>query len=289
MDTSTAPQSGEHLTLQDATATSPSPALADRVAVVTGAGRGIGRTYALRLAALGADVAIVDRDLRSFEEYAGERQLLTASSVGAEVEALGVRAIEIEADLSEPAGAGAMTREVLERFGRIDVCVCNAGGGTGAMDENAASKVDPDQLEAVIARNLLTTVNTCGPVAAAMREQRKGKLITVSSVSGLQPQRDGCYSHYAAAKAAVVAYTRNLAQELGPHGVTANVIAPGAIGTARLMPKYEQLGAAAITEKIALRRLGTVEDCAGVLEFLATDLSDYVTGQVIVVDGGLLV
>ncbi|RFS84300.1 SDR family oxidoreductase [Actinomadura spongiicola] len=262
-------------------------ALAGRVAIVTGAARGIGRGYALRLARLGAAVAVVDRDLRSYAEFAGEREPMTGADTADEIETMGGGALAVEADLRDAASARRMVEEVMDAFGRIDVCVCNAGGGTGALTENTAARLDLDQLSTVIAHNLLTTVNTCVPVAEVMRARRSGKIVTVSSVSGLHPRPDGGYAHYAAAKAAIIMYTRCLAQELGPEGVTANVIAPGAIGTGRLMPKIRELGLDEVTGEIALRRLGTVEDCAAAIEFLATDLSDYVTGQVIRVDGGL--
>ncbi|MEV6864992.1 SDR family NAD(P)-dependent oxidoreductase [Streptosporangium subroseum] len=261
--------------------------LAGHVAIVTGAGRGIGRGYALRLARLGAAVAVVDRDLRSYEEFAADRELMTAAGTAEEIEALGGRALAIEADLSDARSASQMVGQVMDAFGGIDVCVCNAGGGTGELSGNTASRLDLDQLTTVFDRNLLTTVNTCMPVAEVMRGQHSGKIVNVSSVSGLEPRSDGGYTHYAVAKAAIIMYTQCLAQELGPEGVTANVIAPGAIGTGRLLPKMRQQGLDEVTRGIALRRLGTVEDCAGVIEFLATNQSDYVTGQVIRVDGGL--
>jgi 3-oxoacyl-[acyl-carrier protein] reductase len=124
-----------------------------------------------------------------------------------------------------------------------------------------------------------------------MKRQRSGKIITVSSVAGLAPSPDGGYAHYGAAKAAVAHYTRYLARDLGPFGVTANCIAPEVIATGRIMQTVIPGSINANrdrSEQVALRRLGTVEDCAKVVEFLATDLSDYVTGAVIPIDGGLL-
>jgi 3-oxoacyl-[acyl-carrier protein] reductase len=124
-----------------------------------------------------------------------------------------------------------------------------------------------------------------------MKAQHSGKIITVSSVAGLSASPDGGYAHYGAAKAAIAHYTRYLAQDLGPHGITANCIAPGVIATGRIMQTVLPGSSTANqnrAEEIALRRLGTVEDCARVIEFLATDLSDYVTGTVIPIDGGLL-
>jgi 3-oxoacyl-[acyl-carrier protein] reductase len=124
-----------------------------------------------------------------------------------------------------------------------------------------------------------------------MKRQRSGKIITVSSVAGLSASTDGGYAHYGAAKAAIAHYTRYLAQDLGPHGITANCIAPGTITTGRIVATVMPGSVDANrdrTERIAVRRLGTVEDCAKVVEFLATDLSDYVSGVVIPIDGGLL-
>jgi 3-oxoacyl-[acyl-carrier protein] reductase len=139
--------------------------------------------------------------------------------------------------------------------------------------------------------NLFGTVYLCNAVAPIMKEQRSGKIITVSSVAGTAPSADGGYTHYGAAKAAIAHYTRYLAQDLGPFGITANCIAPGVIATGRIMaaviPGSSQSNRDR-AELVALRRLGTVEDCAKVVEFLGTDLSDYVTGAVIPIDGGLV-
>jgi len=124
-----------------------------------------------------------------------------------------------------------------------------------------------------------------------MKRRRSGKIITVSSIAGLSASPDGGYAHYGAAKAAIAHYTRYLAQELGPYGITANCIAPGVIATGRIMQTVIPGSINSNrdrSEQVALRRLGTVEDCAKVVEFLATDLSDYVTGAVIPIDGGLL-
>jgi len=122
-----------------------------------------------------------------------------------------------------------------------------------------------------------------------MKEQRAGKIITVSSVAGTAPSADGGYAHYGVAKAAIAHYTRYLAQDLGPFGITVNCTARGVIATGRIMATVI-LGSSNRdrAELVALRRLGTVEDCAKVVEFLATDLSDYVTGAVIPIDGGLV-
>ena len=139
--------------------------------------------------------------------------------------------------------------------------------------------------------NLYGTVYFVNAVAPHMKEQKSGRIVTVSSTAGLSPSTDGGYAHYGAAKAAIAHYTRYLAQELGPFGITANCIAPGSIATGRIMAVVIPGGAGANRDparRIALRRQGTVDDCAKVVEFLCTDLSDYVTGQVIAIDGGML-
>lgn len=258
--------------------------LQGKVALVTGAARGLGRGYALRLAGLGANVAVIDRSLTSFSEFQAEARQMTAPTTVDEVRKLGVDAVGIEADVGDPAAIEAAVRQVEQRWGRLDVLVCNAGGSL--YGHPYASQLDVEETQQVLQRNLMGTIYTVLAAAPIMKRQRSGKIITVSSQAGSAANPDGSNAHYGAAKAAIVMYTRYLAQELGPYGVTANCIAPGYIGTGRLMERFERLGVEALTQRVALRRLGTVEDCAKVIEFLATDLSDYVTGAVIPVDGG---
>jgi 3-oxoacyl-[acyl-carrier protein] reductase len=262
-----------------------------RVAVVTGAGRGLGRAYALRLAGLGAKVAVADLDLKSYREFDAEAAAMTADSTVAEIEAAGGAAMGIELDVRDAAQVQAMADRVAGEWGRIDVLVANAGGGRGRPMDTKASGLDPALLQLVVEMNLYGTVYSVNAVAPVMKGQRRGKIITVASVAGTAASADGGYAHYGAAKAAIAHYTRYLAQDLGPFGITANCIAPGVIQTARIMqmviPGSSQ-GNRDRTELVALRRLGTVEDCAKVVEFLATDLSDYVTGAVIPIDGGLV-
>src|SRR5579864_3247772 len=238
-----------------------------KVAIVTGAARGLGRAYAKRLAGLGAKVAVADLNLRSYEEFQAEAKDMTGDSTVAEIEASGGTALGIEVDVTDHEVVNAMVAQVVAEWSRVDVLVANAGGGRGRPMDTKASTLDPALLQLVVGMNLFGTVYTVNAVAPMMKEQRLGKIITVSSVAGTAPSADGSYAHYGAAKAAIAHYTRYLAQNLGPFGITANCIAPGVI---------------------ALRRLGTVGDCAKVVEFLATDLSDYVTGAVIPIDGGLV-
>jgi 3-oxoacyl-[acyl-carrier protein] reductase len=262
-----------------------------KVAIVTGAARGLGRAYAKRLAGLGAKVAVADLNLRSYEEFEAEAKDMTADSTVAEIEVSGGTAIGIELDVRDQPAVETMVARVVEEWGRIDVLVANAGGGRGRPMDTKASSLDPAVLQLVVEMNLFGTVYSCNAVAPTMKQQRSGKIITVSSVAGTAPSADGGYAHYGAAKAAIAHYTKYLAQDLGPFGINANCIAPGVIATGRIMatviPGSSQNNRDR-AELVALRRLGTVEDCAKVVEFLATDLSDYVTGAVIPIDGGLL-
>jgi 3-oxoacyl-[acyl-carrier protein] reductase len=262
-----------------------------KVAIVTGAARGLGRAYSRRLAGLGAKVAVADLSLRSYKEFEAEAKDMTADTTVAEIEAAGGIALGIEVDVTDHEAVEAMVARVVQEWGRIDVVVANAGGGRGRPVDTKASTLDPALLQLVVSMNLFGTVYTINAAAAVMKAQRSGKIITVSSVAGTAPSADGGYAHYGAAKAAIAHYTRYLAQDLGPFGITANCIAPGIIATGRIMatviPGSSQSNRDR-AELVALRRLGTVEDCAKVVEFLATDLSDYVTGAIIPIDGGLV-
>ncbi len=271
--------------------------LQGKVALVTGGARGLGRGYALRLAALGADIAIIDRNLKAADVYEFEKALLTADSVVAECEALGVKAIDLEADLTDRTATEAAIAEIANKMGRIDIAVCNAGGGTvvfaderdsasGANDTQdlvttgLPSDTPEEMLTRVLDINVKTCMYTCMAVAPYMKKQGGGKIVTVSSTAGVDAR--GGYHPYGTSKAAIIHYTRALAQELGPFNINVNSIAPGIIRTGRLGDRSER------AKEIPLRREGTIEDCAKVVEFLATDLSDYVTGRTIIIDGGYL-
>ena len=269
--------------------------LAGKVALITGGARGLGRGYALRLARLGADIAIVDRNLRSAEVYAFEKKQMTAPTVVDECRALDVRSSGFEFDLTDRGDTEKAIGQAVDTLGRIDVVVCNAGGGTvqfadelepprgetGTRDvvtTGTPSDCEQDALVRVIDINLMTCMYTCMAVAPYLKRQRSGKIVTVSSTAGVAAA--GRYHPYGVAKAAIIHYTRALAQELGPYNINVNCIAPGIIRTGRLGDRSH------LAEQIPLRREGTIEDCAKVVEFLVTDLSDYVTGKTITIDGG---
>jgi 3-oxoacyl-[acyl-carrier protein] reductase len=197
---------------------------------------------------------------------------MTADSAVAEIGASGGTPLGIEVDARDHEAVEAMVARVVQEWGRVDVLVANAGGGRGRPMDTKASSLDPALLQLVTEMNLFGTVYSCNAVAPIMKEQGSGKIITISSVAGTAPSADGGYAHYGAAKAAIAHYTRYLAQDLGPFGITANCIAPGVIATGRIkataIPDSIQSNRDR-AELVALRRLGTVEDCAKVVELLA--------------------
>ena len=275
--------------------------LGGKVALVTGGARGLGRGYALRLAELGADVAILDRNLDAAGVYEFERSLMTAATVEEECAAHGVRALAREVDLADRTAAERAVAGVAGELGGIDIAVCNAGGGTTRFADEAsgggdaageavrertdvnteatASDCPQDVLTRVLDINLMTCMYTCMAVVPHLKRRGGGKIVTVSSTAGLVAS--GGYHPYGTAKAAIIHYTRALAQELGPHRINVNCIAPGIVRTGRLGDR------AHLAPHIPLRREGTIADCVKVVEFLVTELSDYVTGCTIPIDGGL--
>jgi 3-oxoacyl-[acyl-carrier protein] reductase len=158
---------------------------------------------------------------------------MTADSTVAEIEASGGAAIGIEVDVRDHAAVEGMVARVVQEWRRVDILVANAGGGRGRPIDTKASTLDPALLQLVTEMNLFGTVYSCNAVAPVMKQQRSGKIITVISVAGSAPSSDGGYAHYGAEKAAIAHYTRYLAQDLGPFGITANCIAPGVIATGR--------------------------------------------------------
>ena len=255
-----------------------------RVAIVTGAGRGLGRAYALHLASIGADVVVNDISLEAHKEY---DEALTAPSVPEEIRAMGRRSLGIVADVTKRADVDRLVEQTLAELGRIDILVNNAGGAL-VPGPSIASEVPVEDFQRMMDINFWGTVNCCQAVAPTMKAQRYGKIVNVGSQAGLRSTGGGGTS-YSVAKAAIQHYTRKLASDLGPHGVFVNAIAPAwilssrAIASGRGRPESVER----LTQEIALKRLGTPEDCARVVEFLTTDLSDYVTGQVIPVCGGV--
>jgi NAD(P)-dependent dehydrogenase (short-subunit alcohol dehydrogenase family) len=246
----------------------------------------------LRLARLGADVVINDINLDSAKEYEADKEFEEerfADTVVDEVRALGRRSMGIQADATNKEAVNAMFQQILAEFGRIDILVNNAGGLQVRPEVSQASSVPEEDLRREVDRNLMSCIFCCQAAAVPMKEQRSGRIVNVSSQAGLTSSgTTGGYSSYGVAKAGVIAYTRYLAGELAPFGVIVNCIAPGLIATARMFTRWGRHERRQTVEgRVPLGRLGTVEDCAKVIEFLVTDLSDYVVGQCILIDGGI--
>jgi NAD(P)-dependent dehydrogenase (short-subunit alcohol dehydrogenase family) len=261
--------------------------LKGKVAIVTGGARGLGRAYVLHLARLGADVVINDVDLNAAAEY---NETLAAATVMAEVEALGGRALGIQADVTQAAQVDGMVEETLSAFGRVDILVNNAGGALKSPLNNSAATADMDHYQYIMDINLTGTILCCQAAARAMKTQRSGKIVNVSSQAGLWSGHNGGGMAYKVAKAGIAHYTRVLAAELGPYNINVNCIAPGWILSSRAIAggRDSDETRARLLQQIPLGRLGLPEDCAKVVEFLVTDLSDYVTGQCIPVCGGVV-
>lgn len=260
--------------------------LKGKTALVTGAGRGIGRAHALRLAGLGADVAINDINLKSHEEF---DEKITAASVMEEVEALGVRSMGIEADVGRKDQAAAMVEKVVSEFGKIDILINNAGGIAGKPAESFASSVSFEDLKATMDRNLMGTIYSSQAAAEPMKAQNWGRIVNTSSQAGMRSQGGGVYASYGVAKAGVIAYTTYLAQELGHFGITVNCIAPAYVATERLMRQsFNRVKDVESELRVPLGRLAEPDDIAKVMEFFVTDLGDYVTGQTLSVCGGAI-
>jgi 3-oxoacyl-[acyl-carrier protein] reductase len=274
--------------------------LRGKAALVTGGNRGLGRAFAVRLAQLGANVAICDIDLSNHLEFELDRTQTRSLSAVDELSGLGVDAFAVEQDASDFDAQREIADTMLQRWGRIDVAVCNAGGSVGLPGITMgptmfASTLDPVELDLILRRNLIATVATCVAVAPMMKSQGSGSIVTLGSVNGIEALRSGASAHYGVAKAAVIMYTRYLAQELGPFGVRANCLLPGVTVTGRALSVFaasesELFGKQAVEleERTALRRVMQIDDCTAALEFLATDASRFFTGHLLPVDGGEL-
>jgi len=246
--------------------------LEGKVAIVTGAGRdgkGIGRSIALALAGQGADIVIAD-----FVPEAAE-------AVAQDVRSLGRRAVAVKADVSKPADADAIVQKALDEFGKVDILVNNAGITRDAL----IARMSEEDWDAVIGTNLKGTFNCTKAVTRPMLKQRSGKIVNIASVMGIIGNAG--QANYSASKAGIIGLTKTTARELGSRGINVNAVAPGFIQTAMTDELSESIREN-IASRIPLNRLGTPEDVAKLVLFLCADDSDYITGQVVNVDGGMV-
>lgn len=242
--------------------------LQDKVAIVTGASRGIGRAIALALAAEGAQVAV---------NYASSSG--AAEQVVAAITALGAEAMALQADVSQAEQVDALVKAVLDRWGRVDILVNNAG----ITRDTLLLRMDLEDWQAVLDLNLTGVFLCSRAVSKVMLKQRSGRIINITSVAG-QMGNPG-QANYSAAKAGVIGFTKTVAKELASRGITVNAVAPGFIAT----DMTHNLNAEGILKFIPLGRFGQPEEIAGMVRFLAADAAAaYITGQVFNVDGGMV-
>ena len=244
--------------------------LAEKTALVTGASRGIGRAAALELAKAGAKVAV---------NFAGNRT--AAEEVVSMIEATGGQAMLVQADVGNAADVEAMIKAVVERFGRIDILVNNAG----ITRDNLIMRMKEEDWDAVIHTNLKGIFNCTKAVSKLMMKQRYGRIINMASVVGVMGNAG--QANYAAAKAGVIGFTKSMAKELASRNITVNAVAPGYISTDMTANLPEQVRLD-MQSQIPLQRLGNPEDVAAAVLFLVSPGADYITGQTLHVDGGMV-
>lgn len=241
-----------------------------KCALVTGASRGIGRAVALKLASEGAKVAL---------NFAGNE--VAAEAVKQEIEAAGGEAILVKANVADEAAVQEMVQKTTDAFGRIDILVNNAG----ITRDGLLARMKEEDWDAVLSTNLKGVFLTTKAVAKVMMKQRAGRIVNMASVVGITGNAGQV--NYAAAKAGVIGFTKTIAKELASRGVTANAVAPGFIATDMTAVLSDKAKEAALTG-IPLGRMGTPEDVSAAVLFLVSDQASYITGQVLNVDGGMV-
>ena len=244
--------------------------LTGKVAIVTGGSRGIGRAIVLRLAAQGADIAFMDR---------GSPEV--AAQTRADVEALGRRAILVAGDVTDPAACAAFVQAAIDAYGKVDILVNNAG----ITRDDLVMRMGIDEWKAVLEVNLFGAFYCTKAVLRPMLKARAGRIINMSSVSGQAGQAG--QANYSSSKAGLIGLTKAVAREVASRGITANAVAPGFIVTELTQDLPEELQDQ-IRKATPLGHFGSVDDIANAVAFLASDEAGYITGQVLAVDGGLV-
>jgi 3-oxoacyl-[acyl-carrier protein] reductase len=243
--------------------------LKGKVAIITGSGRGIGKAIAVKLAEQGANIVISDVD----EE--------TGKKTAEEIKSFGVKAIMIKADVSSSAEANNLIEKTLEQFDKIDILVNNAG----ITRDNLVMRMSEQEWDSVIAVNLKGAYNCIRAATKTFMKQREGRIVNIASVVG--QMGNAGQANYAAAKAGMIGLTKSVAKEFSSRGILVNAVAPGFIQTA-MTDKLSDSAKETLQNLIPLKRLGEPEDVANIVYFLVSDLSKYTTGQVINVDGGMV-
>lgn len=245
--------------------------LSNKVALVTGASRGIGKEIALTLAGYGADVIV---------NYNGSKE--KAEEVVEEIRKLGRKAMAIQCSVADFDACGEMINKAMEEFGRIDILVNNAG----ITKDNLVMKMTSEDFKAVLDTNLAGSFNTIKHLYRPFLKQKSGRIINMSSVSGVLGNAG--QANYSASKAGVIGLTKSMARELASRNITVNAVAPGFIETDMTNAMTDSAKEATISQ-IPLKRIGQPKDIAETVAFLASEKASYITGQIISVDGGMAI
>ncbi len=242
-----------------------------KVAIVTGASRGIGRAIAVDLARNGACVALAGRDAAALQET---RAALTSARADA-------KSIVVTGDVSDASAVEGMVAQTLEQLGRVDFAIANAGQSVDSL----LLRLKPDAIDQMLGVNLKSAFYLCGAVAKPMMKQRSGAIVLMSSIVGLMGNAG--QAAYAASKAGLLGLTKSLAKELGSRNIRVNAVAPGLIETA-MTEKMPDQAREYLLAQTALGRPGRPEDVSGAVTFLCSEAAGFITGQTLVVDGGVL-
>ena len=245
--------------------------LEGKIALVTGAAKGIGRAIALALAADGATVVV---------NYNGSKE--RAEQVVEEIKALGADGMAYQCNVADTAATADMVKEVIKTYGKLDILVNNAG----ITRDNLIMKMSEEDFDAVIDANLKGCFNTIKAFSRQMLKHRAGRIINITSVSGILGNAG--QANYAASKAGIIGLTKTMARELASRGITVNAVAPGFVDTDMTQVLPENVKEAA-TAQIPLGRFGKPEDIANMVAYLASEKASYITGQIISVDGGMAI